>query len=632
MSDLGELSEYLSEFAAAPTSGFVVGPTTGLSPCPAGSVRVGGSCVSQRLSAETYRRMEEDKRRRAIDEEMWTFDSQWYPFGKYVDTSICIRQPNFGGPVIVDSTEEYYANGRECRQWDGYESGPSMSEGNYWLLPCTPEARVKWAFQYERYRWAQERLREHLAKRPSVSNLDTEAKRAEAARQLGYWYSDGVALLQVLYVATNVRFDEKWWENGWRWVNEGFFVAKEPSADPTKRDPSYRPRVTLPWYLVQPEPTPDRPNVVYARASWPLERLTYFASASSQPHPQGLAFGSRTLFELVPVGRSRRDFGDGIGLPMPLVNKNGWRSLEEVFPEAVPVLNSYGFGVRGGVWRWIEKTIGRGYWFSERVGDRQALIQGVDAIVEILARQIEVALSKSFFDYIRTALELYADRLTVRFSQFPSGTLNVDQAAVLRNIRQNVELAIQMRAEETAATFSAVSSLVVTAVSAVNAAAGAVASVVLTALQFGLKELARASGLDARESVSAVPLPFVRFLPENCNMPMSEAEVRALFPALRFPREATYALTRINNKARDILRTLPCPAGTTGTLPNCVPTVSAGSGSGAGTGSSSPGARSSGSGAGTGSSGPGARSSGSGAGGLLVGAGVLLLLSQLFKR
>ncbi|MGL4255631.1 MAG: hypothetical protein ACRCSL_04800 [Microbacterium sp.] len=575
MSDLGE---YLSEFGAAtPSSGLVVGPATGLSP-------------QQSLVITTPPVSETAAARRRVDTEMWTLDARWLPAAKYIDTSMCARQPDMGGPVVIDTTDAYYANNRVCTNWDGYNNPPSCTT-TYWALPCSDEMRVKYAFQYQRYVWAQQRLRELLLRKPDLTALGaaSDAARTAGALATADWCAQVAGLMTAAVVSTNVLFGA---EDGYRWVNEGFFPGETPWE--ATRNPSYRPRVLLPRVVTHPGDNPDVAGYVYVRA--PMPSLTGYSSVSWAPHPSGLTHGAKTLFPVVRVAVSERQFVVYPGLGAPRRPD----ALNVAPREAVGaagydlLVSKYGAGTYepAGSLRWIKATIGRGAWIRETLPDGKiAFVQGIDGYVEGLRIYAETLLEKSFFDWIGAALELYADRLTVFYNRMPAGSIQLDQAELLRNVRESIEATRVMRSQEAGygnAGFNAISGLLIMGVSAVSGAAGAVVALVLAALQAGLSALAQAFGTDVRAGFGCPYPPFVRVLPENCDMPMTEAAVRNLFPQARWttpPAQLVALMRNLDASTRAVTReairrgvTTPCPPGTTGTPPNCRPVQKASGG------------------------------------------------------
>lgn len=571
---MGDLGEYLSEFgaAAAPTP-------RSFAPAP---------LITPRPIAPTAPAPAPTPG--LDDTAMWTLDARWLPSAKYVDTSVCFRVPNFGGSVVMDNTQEYYAHERVCKQWDGYDTPSSCSSNTYWELPCTDEARLKWTFQYQRYRWAQQRLLEHLRARPAA------VPGPLAAASLLAWCLKATGLLSVAVVATNVRFGN---DDGDRWYSEGFFP-------------------TLPVSITRPSDTPDSPHFVYARVG--RLDLTHLSKAKMLPHPGGLRHGTRTLFPVIPVARGKGQFELYPSLPMParpkiqnVYNPDGFEPLNA--EQQAFMASKYGFGSAAtGYVKWAVATVGRGFWIADTLpGGTQVAVQTIDAYAEGLALSIQAVLNKSFFDWIKTALELYSDRLTVHFGRAPAGSLQLDQAATLRQINETVMLTNDMRAQEAAygnTGFNTITSVLITGISAINGAVGAIVGVVLSFLQSGLQELVRAFASSMREEQACPYPPFLRIQVADCDMPITEEAIRALFPsaarseatpdALRRAMQTLQADTR--TFVREALPPAPppsqtCPAGHTGTPPNCVPTASK-----------------------------------SGSGTLVIGVGTLLLLSQLLKR
>lgn len=545
-----ELEAYLSDLAVgAAAQTFTVGPATGLAPPAPG-----------RLPSETYQAME--------DRRMWEFDRRWYSPSLYRDVRVCVRQPNVGGPWITENTQYLYDNNFVCQGWRG--AGASDGAGatllsalTYWSVPCNAEAREN-AFQYERYRWAQDKMR------ALVGNIP-----ADPAAKLT-WIAELTGLMTAAAVATNARLD-------------GDFLSRLFPGDNTSHLRPTGPLVIDPF-------------------TW-----TYAGSAGSTPQWLPLPGSDRypgKLFPVVPVGQDKGAFVPQVRVrsDLPVLSASaagGYRRMEYLAADQEALLR-VGIGHSDpaeALRRLAAAGAGRAV-IDIPLSFGTAQVLTLDNWVQRTFLRAEGYLSKSYFDWIKVALEYYKDRM----SSFWSGrAMTPDQEMALRLIQEGITITTDasatMSANNAWSSLSTVLGLITMVATAVNAAVGAVVAVVAALLVTGLTELSKALGYGVLETLAQFTdpwPPFVRIMQEPCVMPTSEAAVRSAVGRLNpeLLRRAT-ALPQQTERIRQAIATATCPAGTTGTPPNCELVRS--------------------------------KTEKSGAAPLLIGAGALLLLSRLVK-
>lgn len=486
---------------------------------------------------------------------MWDFDRRWFDPSAYRDLRVCVRQPNVGGPWVTEPTQYLYDNNFVCHGWRGAGSsdgvGVSLLSGlTYWSLPCDSAGR-KNAFQYERYVWAQRRLAEKIAQVPE----NPSDKLA--------WASEVRGLLTVAVVATNVRTD------GDRFQRDGFFGRKEGWLNPA---PSANAVELLKWDFS------ESPAGTSMQWRTPLD-------------PSLAARFPGRLFPVVGVGLSKSAFCPRATVaPMPQFTytapsgANTFRDLTAADREA---LQRVGFGLPPHLAfpRFFEAGAGR-LVIPIELSFGVVNVITLDNYVQRLVIEANAILSKTYFDWIKTAMEYYRDRMAA----FYGGDLTVNQAESLRLIQEGMRITADAQASISASgawsNLSAVLGLVTMVATAVNAAVGAVVAVVSALLVTGLTELSKALGYGVAETLSNFVdpwPPFVRILQDPCTT--TEADARSAAGVL--------------NPA--LLRRLTLTAGTSAKIRAAV------------------------------ASGAGNERKGSSGGGLVVGAAALLLLSRLLR-
>lgn len=198
------LEDYLFELGAevrVPASpAFTVGPATGFAP------------PSFRLSAETYKRME--------DQRMWTLDATWAATAVFEDRTVCVRISDFGAGYRVEpyvNPDEIVEGARRsnpsgCRNWAGSPVPPSCSWAYWKVAGCDQRTLLDSMFQFQRYQWAQRRMAEMLASKPTERQFGPALGDALAA-----WVVDAYALTSALLWSTNIRFDD---QGGYDWPKD----------------------------------------------------------------------------------------------------------------------------------------------------------------------------------------------------------------------------------------------------------------------------------------------------------------------------------------------------------------------------------------------------------------------------
>lgn len=548
---MDDLGAYLGEFSAA------------LAP----SVTTLAPGVAQRLLTLPVTTAYQDA---LEDARMWAWDARWYAPERYRDASVCFRQPTFGGGWVTEGPDFLPSSGYVCDGWSG-NNGQSgirlLMPMTYWSIPCD-DAGPKNAFQYERYRWAQDRITKRMASVPT-----------DATQKLT-WLGEVTGLLEAAAVATNVRTDGDF--------HRRLFGVEPPS-----------PPVAVGMLQA------SYPFSAYDAAGVAGTKLKFLRPAGRD---------TNKLFPVVPVGLSKSGFCPSLKMADPIhdtLQGRSWSAPQASTTTAYPdyvraappgypsntafraseflarltpadkvvLRDTLGFGLEDrqeAVRRW--DAAGRG-----RATIQVALSYGTVSFVSLDYYMNEAfaacdrVLSKNYFDWIKVALEYYKDRMT----SFYGGDLSVSQAESLRLITEGISLTATTQASISSSgawsSLSTVLSLVTLVAGAVNAAVGAVVAAVSTLLVAGLQELSKATGYGVVEGLQAkdnIWPPFVRILEEPCRMPVSEADLvpRAsgltITPAMRTILRDASTLQR---NAGLIKAALPrCPAGTTGTYPNCI--------------------------------------------------------------
>lgn len=507
------------------------------------------------------------------DARMWSWDAAWYAPDRYRDASVCVRQRNVGDAWVTEGPDFLPSTNYVCDGWSG-NNGQSgirlLMPMTYWSIRCDA-AGQKNAFQYERYRWAQDRIAKQMASVP-----------ADAAQKL-VWLGQTRGLIKAAEVATNVRTDGDFYRRLY-----GVAQPSEPAAV----------GMTSVAYSV-PTMTPN------GVAGTSLEFLRSPTDSNST-----------RLFPVIPVGLSKAGFCPVISFYDPVyevlqgrtpgaaaptgtvyyprydgARPPGYRSnvafrpqefLAALTPADKNVLRDVlGFGLEDrqeAVRRWDEAGRGRTI-IPVVLSYGTVYFVSLDYYMNEAFATCNRLLSKTYFDWVKVALEYYQDRMTA----FYGADLTVRQAETLRMIRDGIVLTTNTQATINAtgawSSLSTVLSLVTLVASAVNAAVGAVVAVVATLLVTGLQELSRATGYGVAESLASkdnIWPPFVRILEEPCTMPVSEADLAprtgnlVVTPAMRTLLRDASALKR--NAGALVAATPRCPTGTTGTPPNCIAT------------------------------------------------------------
>lgn len=139
---------------------------------------------------------------RAIaDSAMWTLDADWTSRAAWFDARVCATMRLVGDsePTVTPWAELPTLRGRPvCRNALGADVPPTCRWG-FWKLPdCSLTVATKYQFQFQRYLWAQQRMRELLAAVPVQGTTDSTVAAA--------WCWEASSLISVLLWATNCRF------------------------------------------------------------------------------------------------------------------------------------------------------------------------------------------------------------------------------------------------------------------------------------------------------------------------------------------------------------------------------------------------------------------------------------------
>lgn len=152
------------------------------------------SVATEILTAETP----EDRVR--IDNQMWTVDARWMASAEFKSMRACIRVPEVGGGVRVTPWYDL-ASPTDCRNVDGRVFEQPSCDWGYWQLgSCSIETATQYAFQFQRYLWAQGRLRELVRRKP--------VKGVTPAQDAADWVWKACQFISVMLWSTNVRFND----------------------------------------------------------------------------------------------------------------------------------------------------------------------------------------------------------------------------------------------------------------------------------------------------------------------------------------------------------------------------------------------------------------------------------------
>jgi len=126
---------------------------------------------------------------------MWTLDRQWLGAGTWTSMKACVRQKYFGGGIIATPWNELGSDG--CRNVTSTVQ-PTCLWGFWRIDRCDLTTAASLMFQLQRYLWAQSRMRDLLASKPTA---------ATPWQTAADWTWSAAQLISVLQWSTNVRFD-----------------------------------------------------------------------------------------------------------------------------------------------------------------------------------------------------------------------------------------------------------------------------------------------------------------------------------------------------------------------------------------------------------------------------------------
>jgi hypothetical protein len=133
-----------------------------------------------------------------VDEAMWTLDSSWLSDSRWMSMKSCSQTSHdaYGGDHTAVTP---WTTQAACRTPTGAAIPPHCMWGYWQVNKCSLDVASKMIFQYPRYLWAQQRMREHLALQPQqgVASADEAAE----------WVWKGAQLLSAYFWSTNVRFN-----------------------------------------------------------------------------------------------------------------------------------------------------------------------------------------------------------------------------------------------------------------------------------------------------------------------------------------------------------------------------------------------------------------------------------------
>lgn len=192
-----ELADYLDAASAFETRslGTNVVPSGTIAPMPVpGAARVPQRTVVPAVQAVIDAVANAGADRAAIDAAMWSLDAKWLPKAEFVSMRSCVRTTSTVSAVV---TVTPYVTGA-CKNAFGADVQPTCNWGFWRIDECSIDAATSWSFQYARYLWAQARMRELLANKPT---------RATSPGVAAEWGWTAMQLISAMLWSTNVRFD-----------------------------------------------------------------------------------------------------------------------------------------------------------------------------------------------------------------------------------------------------------------------------------------------------------------------------------------------------------------------------------------------------------------------------------------
>jgi hypothetical protein len=480
------------------------------------------------------------------DQRMWTLDSTWLSTARFSDQTSCTRIANFGSGYVTTKpylNPEVAAGG--CRNWAGSPVPPSCSWAIWRVAGCDSATMLSSLFQLPRYLWAQKKMLAMLASKPTLAQFGPALGDAQAA-----WVNDALSLVSALVYSTNIRFDD-----------DGAYNYGEAGGDTYAA--ALRTAGVLLWSGSRITGARSPLDAAPGRDLFIAPR--FYNNMSTRPT---LAAKAANAELARPVPTSKAAFAPVVWLPPQPSVRHAESIYNNLNTSRAPALEKL-------------KALARYSpdLFAAALADAESQIRHYSVV--------------PFFRWQQVAVERWVLALQelVRLLP-PDGTLD------LARLRNNLDVAVRTLSTMPEASLRAAtaeeaskignspySALIQTVVGLINSTAGLIMAVVQPLLDALSRALVEAAGAATGRPALCPSIPYLRiFDRDNCTVNI-EAELARLAATPPGPGGSPPPPAQT------------CPAGYTGTPPNCVPAV---------------------------------RKSGSGT--LVIGAGALLLLSQLLKR
>lgn len=187
-----ELADYLDAFDGRRGRELATVPSTPLILTNPVILRPPSGMVSSLLAIFSA----EDKAR--VDSQMWSLDARWTGHATFRSMRLCVRpRGDVAGGIVSTPVSELGPAG--CRTSTGALVDPTCNWGFWAVDKCDLDTASTLIFQFGRYLWAQARMRDLLATKPTPMNAQDGA----AAE----WAWKAAQLISALLWSTNVRFD-----------------------------------------------------------------------------------------------------------------------------------------------------------------------------------------------------------------------------------------------------------------------------------------------------------------------------------------------------------------------------------------------------------------------------------------
>lgn len=239
-----------------------------------------------------------------VDAAMWTLDQQWVHQASWASMRACVRQKYLGGGTIATPWAELGADG--CKNAVG-ATVASTCDWGFWRVNKCDATTIPLMFQIGRYLWAQGRMRELLASKPTAS---TDWQTAAT------WTWNAAQLVSAMLWSTNVRFDDPEPVTSYGGEDLAALMYTPPSAanmglaydgPALSRSPYYIPYVLTPLVLNRIGNTPVAPQFQtdFSPGNGPLAFMD--RNAPPQAHPMfayASPSGPQPYYSQVPIGIS----------------------------------------------------------------------------------------------------------------------------------------------------------------------------------------------------------------------------------------------------------------------------------------------------------------------------------------